>query len=612
MDFSEQEKKFGKLAFSAPKGKAKTSGRGGFLTSLISEGGGAGGAALGAGIGSIVPGIGTIIGAGIGGLLGGTGGRVLENKVRDDRIGIGDALKEGALSGVLGGAGEALSLAKAGKALTGEKGLANIGKNIVAGGEKKAAGELAGGITRLGDKVKSGGIGALDTKTGIGAFGDEASRLATAKKYNLSSGLKGLQQAETHVATLEGKIQPLLKNTKIPVSDVITSLDNAAMTTLSPVAESPQLLENVKSLIARQADGDYISGDALRQIRSSLGDVFKKNSTAPIAGLQKDFYRTIGDTIGEFAPKAKSLIGEQGALFDVAEGLSKKGAGARLPIPGVFGGKSQALGVARDAGVDAVSGGLGKIGAIADSGVGSQLIKQAPGNVLEAGLTPPGQPPALEDALMQQQNIPQGIGGLDMSSMDFGSMGQAEQSPISQENLIAAIQADIQQTGGKNIDTIQSLYKMFNPEPKAADAGFSRPTAQLYSQATTGLNSIDQLEQLLSQDGSLASKNATPGQNLPFGIGGLVSNAAGTSEYRAAANNILNSIARINTGAAMPPSEEAFYNRTYLPQPGDDPATIQAKLQNLRGFFYPIANYQSASSGGSDLADILMQQQGAY
>lgn len=88
----------------------KNGGVKGFLTSLISEAGGTGGALAGAGtgaaIGSVVPGVGTaiggLVGAGLGGFLGGTGGRVVENKVRDNRIGIGDALKEGAISGIAG------------------------------------------------------------------------------------------------------------------------------------------------------------------------------------------------------------------------------------------------------------------------------------------------------------------------------------------------------------------------------------------------------------------------------------------------------------------------------------------------------------------------------
>lgn len=67
------------------------SGRGGLLTSLISEGGAAGGAALGT---AFLPGLGTIAGAGLGALF----GRLGENKIRDDEFKLGDALGEAAFS----------------------------------------------------------------------------------------------------------------------------------------------------------------------------------------------------------------------------------------------------------------------------------------------------------------------------------------------------------------------------------------------------------------------------------------------------------------------------------------------------------------------------------
>lgn len=98
-------------------------------TSLISEVGGAGGAsggaAAGAALGSVVPGLGTALGglagAAVGGFLGGTGGRVVENEVRDNRVGLGDALKEGVTNAVLSaGPSKLLKVAKGGSAaLTG-------------------------------------------------------------------------------------------------------------------------------------------------------------------------------------------------------------------------------------------------------------------------------------------------------------------------------------------------------------------------------------------------------------------------------------------------------------------------------------------------------------
>lgn len=92
----------------------KKKGRGGFLTSLISEGGAAGGALGGAAAGTaILPGIGTLIGGALGGLAGGFGGSAAEQKVRDDSVDWKKAASEGLVSGATsaiapGGAGSLL------------------------------------------------------------------------------------------------------------------------------------------------------------------------------------------------------------------------------------------------------------------------------------------------------------------------------------------------------------------------------------------------------------------------------------------------------------------------------------------------------------------------
>ena len=134
--------------------------------------------------------------------------------------------------------------------------------------------------------------------------------------------------------------------------------------------------------------------------------------------------------------------------------------------------------------------------------------------------------------------------------------------------------------------------------------GYSKPSASQYSQGVSGLESVAQLQQMLQQDPGVVTKNITPGQNLPMGIGSAISNAAGTAQYRALSHNILNSIARINTGANMPVEEEAFYRNTYLPQPGDSPKVINTKMQSLQSFFQPIVQYPGGT-GSVDPQDLL-------
>ena len=197
---------------------------------------------------------------------------------------------------------------------------------------------------------------------------------------------------------------------------------------------------------------------------------------------------------------------------------------------------------------------------------------------------------------------------------DVGSgLGGGDQlqggSPYTKANLLADIQRD--PANSQNyIQYYAQLEEIFNPQvaSKGADMPYSRPTAAQYSQGLAGLQSVDTLESLFAENPGLAGKNAIPGQRIP-GIGGLVSKAAGTSTYRGAANSILNSVARINTGANMPESERVFYEQTYLPQPGDDPQTVQYKMLNLRQFFQPIVSYQGG--GGNSIEDAVTMQ-GAY
>lgn len=136
-------------------------------------------------------------------------------------------------------------------------------------------------------------------------------------------------------------------------------------------------------------------------------------------------------------------------------------------------------------------------------------------------------------------------------------------------------------------------------------AGYSKPSASQYSQGATAMQSLDSLDQLLQQNPNIVNANAMPGQGVPV-LGGLISGAAGTGQYRALTKNILNSVARINTGANMPESEVQFYEQTYLPQPGDSKVSRAQKLQNLRQFFSPIVNY---SGGGTDILGAIQQMQ---
>jgi hypothetical protein len=147
--------------------QSKKKGRGGTATSLISEGAGfggaTGGAMAGAAIGSVVPVLGTavggLIGAGVGGFLGGTGGRLVENKVRDGDYRLEDALLEGAISGVAG-AGP-LRLAKAGLGMTGKVAAKGVSAATDSAANTALRTSIGGKMENTGNKLLASQYGAI-------------------------------------------------------------------------------------------------------------------------------------------------------------------------------------------------------------------------------------------------------------------------------------------------------------------------------------------------------------------------------------------------------------------------------------------------------------------
>lgn len=550
-------------------------GRGGFLSSIISELGGGGGAAGGAALGTLLlPGIGTVIGGGLGGLLGGFGGKAVEQKVRDNQnlFGAGGSFKkdlgEGALDAGLSAGGELFSAAKGAKA-------AGIGlrQALTPEGAQLAEDATKGGaglLTKSAQNIKSAGVGALDTKSGIGAFGDEAARLATANDYKIPSGLKGLQKSETLVNGLESKITPLLKDTKIPVSTVNDAIDKIAQSTLSPVAESPQFITNLKSLVVRQAGEDgTIGGDTLRDIRSQLGTVFKKNGTTPLAGLQRDAYHGLGEVIGEAAPKARELIGEQGRLFDLASGLKGRAEGANLPFISKFAGKSRIAGQARDFAGDKAAGILGTAGAVADTGLAKNLLRQSPAGLSRALGGMNTQPDQSTDVSPQ---IPDPSQNVDPS---IGAPMQAQQPTYSLQNALMDAQRD-----PKNASQYLAFANAFSAQAKnsASDTKLTAAQSTLKDGITSALAALDSTEQLLSTAGG--AKGAT-GATANIPILGQYLNPSGHS-YEATKTDTALQLAKALSGTSRAPASVFQQVLHSLPSVTDTPQVAANKIANLR------------------------------
>lgn len=611
-----------------PQGPKKPRGRGGFLSSLISEFSGAGGAAGGAAIGTAVaPGPGTLVGALLGGLLGGGGGRLAENKVRDDRWGVGEAVGEGALSGALGGLGTGFKLAKGGinaarsvggvddvvkaaKATAGKNSLDRTGRSlyratlgiddIVAPGRTKPltvfkADDLVDEARKIGLK---GAPGAMQRQVAV--------------QYDaLSSQLDDVLKTIPNTAPIRGKnglfntaLKQVQDNLPLKIDNVpVKSEINRVVKELSSLGQNGQL-----NAAGVQAFKNKLAGrlsNAFTKLQNGQ-DLLAKEA------VDMAFWRQADDAISRLAPAAKELTTRQSKLYGLAQGLGRMTRTAGEPSS-----LSQAAIRTASPGVRKAENALGR--GLMNAGGPRGLPSRMAGGVVGRGIgnqfMQPGmeQPPALEDALLAQQAPDQGLPmqGAPVAGMMPGAQApeasQAQQNPYSRENLLADIQRD-PQNAQDYIQYYAALQEVFNPVPEEPEAGYGRPSAEKYALGTSGLQSIDTLESMLAQDPGAISRNATPGQDLPV-VGGLISRATGTGEYRAIAQNIIDSIARARTGAAMRPEEEAFYTRL-LPRAGDDPATIQAKIAQLKQALLPFVSYKG---GGNQLEDALLQQtQGGF
>jgi len=270
------------IEFGAPV-TTKRRGRGGSATSFISEAGGTGGAlagaATGAAIGSIVPGIGTaiggILGAGIGGFAGGTGGRLAENKIRDDEYRIGDALKEGTISGVLG--------AGPGGLVKGLKGIS--GMSLGAAG-KTAPTSLSNALIQSSDDV-AGAVGQVAK--------EPLKTSATGRMGDLSSTLLSQQY---------GTIGKNIARS-VDAKGAITKLANAGITKSKDVDRISSAITGgngiVDNLVAKSIQGA---------------------TTVPTVGVKKVFNEAVAD-IGLVGKELKSVAavvdGKLGALGDNAD-----------------------------------------------------------------------------------------------------------------------------------------------------------------------------------------------------------------------------------------------------------------------------------------------------
>lgn len=636
-----------------PKQQAqkKISGRGGPLTALISEGGGAGGAwaggAAGAAIGSVVPGVGTVIGgllgAAIGGFAGGAGGKAIENKVRDDQNLTGkggsakSALTEGAISGAFGAAGKGYSALKAGKALTGTKGISKLGSNMAAGAESQLAGSKATGtLGKVGSSFRANPRGIT---AGVDQGGGRVLSAAEANAQNeaidaLAKGSKGITKTgqfklvdkeitklrDAYKLTPEAKqllgqdeVMSLMQNVEKNITantSLRNNLPKTAQTTLDNIYDD-------LSKMAGKSRGDLV--DYAAEVNKKAGAIVNKGQ---VGSKEVQVWEEVRNATKDFIDNTPSFADKSGVNKKLSTLLGAKSSLSRAVTADVGSGMRQGVTVGRlisdiaGPGMEVAGRGMQATSRVANS-TGGNLAKgmaaRGVANTVAGTSAPVTQDPAEYDQALNELGIDyQSMGGVqDMNQMQ----PQVELYPA--QNMMQDIQNDFQATGGKNVDKYLSLYKALSAvtqaQGKASGLNVTKPTSEKLSNAQSGMDSVGQLRQILANNPELVGKSSVPGRGLPV-VGGLISSALGTTDYDAQAYNMMDNLLRIRTGAQANPTEIKKYVTSLLPRLGDSPQEAERKLQIFEKQFGDILALANAPNQGGDqsyLQDAILNSGGS-
>lgn len=620
----------------------KKTGRGGTLTSLISEGGALGGVAAGAALGSVVPVLGTAIGGALGGALGAFGGRVAENKVRDDRIGLGDAATEATLTGVLGAPIRSLKYGVNAVKVT--KGGGTLADALKAG--SKAAdspGVVSRAITRATDKTANNAytkaIGA--SKKAKNDFASQYGQKmgSVARKY----GITDEDSARAAITPLQNEFDQSFKGVKVDskdLKDVLTNLYQPYLKGLDIKERGlgKDLKTQVDEILSKYKNSDKIGLEDIVNLRKQFDSKIIKYRTDDSArgfyqtmadGL-RDIVRGFGDQQGIKTASGRSVreAGQElSPLYTILKEVQKNAEGpggtSTLGFRNLLGGNFGALvGGGAPAGVAGLA-----VTSAANSDLGRKAIAQgankiatpsAPSNLRTAlsgaRLPLPGQVadsifnPAQSsestsrDMTMPATSIPTTMSAPTMTNALYNSYSNMSTDPaLDPANLEQNI-ATILANGGSTKDAaeyiglVQALSEArVTPQQKPLSA----ESAKVVSNAQSGLQSLDALEAMIAEDGGVVSRAGIPGQGI---AGGLVGNALGTAGYNNLSRNMLDVITRLRTGAALTASEEAFYKQQ-LPQAFDRPDVIRQKLGLFRDLFSSVL--QKTGQAGSDQMSLM-------
>lgn len=328
------------------------------------------------------------------------------------------------------------------------------------------------------------------------------------------------------------------------------------------------------------------------------------------ASMAKAYRDAIDRYVSEASPALKAHKGSYRDLSQAQDLLARPSVTNPQFRTPVFGGPIPGVASAMQVGQE----GLGKaLQGLGGDSLGARITRNAAGQVgrriVAAPITSAMQP----DVSQPSSDLGEATGEIYPNPTPWlpdgtsGPLTQDTRQPIQAggipiENLVMAIAADADATGGKNMGQIMSLYEALN---KTMDGGKTKPPTgeqqKFANNAISGLQDIQFLRETLESDPTAAFRAAIPG-------GSLARNLTGTAEFEAARQNLIDTLSKLRSGAAITEREEKRYTML-VQQAFDSPKTAASKLDRLEELF---SRFASPNEVQPDLAEALINSQGAF
>lgn len=608
--------------------------QGGFeSSSLIAEGGGLGGAVAGgiagATIGSAVPVVGTaiggLVGAGLGGFLGGTGGSIAEQKIRDNNVDFGEALKFGAVEGItsagpiklLRGAKAANAALKAGQSVSpavtkavNNSLLRNLSSRAASNVRSRAAGSILKASPTAFERASDAGF---DLTTSFRkwaptlgkSFDEIVGPAGKSSRGNINKTIASLEDGITKVTNQAGR------TVRLSGEDIIKDL-KSELRILKPKLGSSNKVKQLEALI-EEATKKYKNGlptGKARQLLKTANREFGKSivdttGDAVIKSAQKVEANAIRNSLKRLFPQIGSALDNEAELLTLREVLKRAAATSRrtgfnfTSNKGILGIPEKLLNTEAVSGRIAASQPrqslLGRVNTVPTRAVAGSLIGRdgegqpsTPSSLLQDGAT--GSP------------LGGGLGGSPLGGAPQPQQGSAEFYRAGAKRALAAGDID----SAKGLMERAELAAELSPESAGPNVG--KVSAQQFSLVQSGLTGVSQLKQMLQQDPGVISRARAPGRGIGLlGIGGTISNVAGTAKFDAIGYNIADALLRLSTGAAANESEINNLRTKIMPRAGDRAETVQFKLQQIEQRLLPFAELSNQNGLTSNTDDLLSQ-----